>query len=286
MSRARVYAERFNRLFEYIDQHLDEELTVDRLSQVANFSKFHFLRQFSEYCGVTVGRYVQLKRLKQASYRLAFNPLERIIDIALDSGFENPESFSRAFKNTFGQTPTAFRSSPEWKEWTERYQFPARERHQKMDVTIIPFDHVKIAVKEHRGAVGLINDSVKTFIEWRKATGISPVATSKTFGIAYDNPDTTEPDKFRFDVCGSVAADVPANPYSIITKEIPAGRCAVVRHLGSHDRIGEVAYFLYRDWLPQSGEELRDFPLFFQYLNLITDTPEHELITDVFLPLK
>ena len=60
---------------------------------------------------------------------------------------------------------------------------------------------------------------------------------------------------------------------------IPAGRCAVVRHLGSHDRIGESIYPLYREWLPESGEELRDFPLFFHYVNLVYDVPEHELIT-------
>ena len=155
-----------------------------------------------------------------------------------------------------------------------------------MDVKIVTVESTKIAVKEHRGPVDLINESVKVFIDWRKSSGLSPIATSQTFGIAYDNPDTTEPDKFRFDICGSVKADVPANNYGVITKEIPAGRCACVRHLGSHDKIGEVAYYLYRDWLPQSGEELRDFPLYFHYLNLIADTPEHELVTDVFLPLK
>lgn len=60
----------------------------------------------------------------------------------------------------------------------------------------------------------------------------------------------------------------------------------MVRHLGSHHRLGEAAYYLYRDWLPESDEVLRDFPLFFNYQNLIPETPEHELITDVYLPLK
>jgi len=38
--------------------------------------------------------------------------------------------------------------------------------------------------------------------------------------------------------------------------------------------------------LPSSGEELRDFPLYFHYLNLLPDTPENELMTDIYLPLK
>ena len=91
---------------------------------------------------------------------------------------------------------------------------------------------------------------------------------------------------FRFDICGSVTEDVPPNPQGVITKTIPGGRCAVVRHLGSRDRVAESIYPLYREWLPQSGEALRDFPLFFDYLNLSPEAPENALITDIYLPLK
>jgi len=80
---------------------------------------------------------------------------------------------------------------------------------------------------------------------------------------------------------------VPANPQGVVARIIPGGRCARVRHRGTHTRLGESAiYPLYRDWLPGSGEELRDFPLYFHYLNLQPETPEHELVTDVYLPLK
>lgn len=286
MAKASAYAARLNRVFDYIDKNLGEALTVELLSQVANFSKYHFHRQFSEYTGINVFRYIQLMRLKRASYRLAFNKLEKITDIALDAGFENPESFSRAFKNTFGYTPSEFRGNPAWKPWNERYQFPIRERKQSMEVKIVEFGETKVAVLEHRGAPVLVNNSAGIFIEWRKASGLSPVKSSKTFGIAYDNPDTMDPEQFRFDICGSVSEDVPDNPQGVVNKVIPRGRCAVIRHHGSHDRIGECAYYLYRDWLPESGEELRDFPLYFHYLNLLPETPEHELVTDIYLPLK
>jgi AraC family transcriptional regulator len=225
-------------------------------------------------------------RLKRASYRLAFNKSEKITDIGLDARFENPESFSRAFKHTFGQTPSGFRRKPAWEPWSQRYELPNRERNQKMEVQIVKFEEARIAVLEHRGTPLLVNDSVGIFIDWRKASGLSPLKSSKTYGIAYDNPDTTDPEQFRFDICGSVIEVVPENPQGVVNKTIPGGRCAVIRHYGSHDRIGTCAYYLYRDWLPESGEELRDFPLYFHYLNLLPETPEHELITDVYLPLK
>jgi AraC family transcriptional regulator len=284
-STARTYRERFGKVIDYIDQHLDGDLSVERLSQVASFSKFHFHRVFSSHTGINVYRYVQLMRLKRASYQLVFGGDARIIDIALDAGFENPESFSRAFKRIFDQTPSQFRKSPAWKPWWAQLQTVTPERLQNMNVTIVDFEETKIAALEHRGDPELINDSVKRFIEWRKQSGLSPVHTSKSFGIAYDNPQTTEPDEFRFDLCGSVNEAVLDNSFGIVNRTIPAGRCARVRHLGSHQGIGASAVYLYRDWLPESGEALRDFPLFFHYLNLIPDVEEHELITDLYLPL-
>jgi AraC family transcriptional regulator len=283
---AKAYAQCFNRVLDYIDANLDAALSVEQLSRIANFSKYHFLRQFSQYAGMSLFSYIRLMRFKQASYRLAINAQERIIDIALDTGFENPESFSRAFKNTFGQTPTQFRQHPEWKPWSEKYQLPRRERSGNMEVNIVDFSETPVALLEHRGAPALLNESVMKFIAWRKESGLSPVKSSKTFGIAYDDPAQTEPEAFRFDICGSISDGIPENPQGVKNSIIPGGRCAVLRHLGSHDRIDEGAYYLYREWLPESGEELRDFPLFFHYLNLIPETAEADLVTDIYLPLK
>ena len=287
-AKARMYAERINRVCDYINRHLDQEFSLEQLSQVANFSKYHFHRQFSEYTGVSVFRFIQLMRLKRASYRLAFDKNDRIIDIALEAQFENPESFSRAFKNTFGQTPSQFRKEPEWPTWHSKYQFsiPSVERTQAMEVTIVEFKETSVAILEHRDSPDRIYDSVNKFIAWRKQSGLSPVKTSQTYGIVYDNPKTTDPAKFRFDICGSIDQDVLNNPQGVKAGTIPGGRCAVIRHQGSHDNIGTSVCYLYGKWLPQSGEELRDFPCFFHYLNLITDVPDHELLTDVYLPLK
>ena len=285
-TRAAAYASRFGRVFAHIDVHLDEVLTVERLSRVANFSKFHFHRQFSLYAGISVSRYVQLMRLRRAAYRLAFEDQVAVIDVALGACFENPESFSRAFKATFGQTPSQFRRAPLWQPWAQPYQLPVRDKESVMDVRIIDFPQIAVAALEHRGAPEQVNASAKIFIDWRKSTGLSPVVSSETFGLAYDDPISTPAELFRFDICGSVNAPIPANDFGIINKVIPAGRCAVVRHLGSHDHLGQAASYLYREWLPDSGEELRDFPLFFHYRNLLPETAEHSLITDVCLPLR
>ena len=131
-----------------------------------------------------------------------------------------------------------------------------------MNVKIVNTKAIPVAVLEHQGPLEQVNTSVIKFIEWRKSSGLSPVMSSQTYGVPYQDPKTVPPEDFHFDICGSVKSPVPSNPQGVINKEIPGGKCAVVRHKGSHDQIGQSIYYLYGQWLPESGEELRDFPCY------------------------
>ncbi|VAW85156.1 Putative transcriptional regulator STM3175 [hydrothermal vent metagenome] len=280
------YANKINRVCDYISEHLNDELSVEKLSQVANFSRFHFHRQFTAYTGLTVTRYILMVRLKRAAHQLVFNQEQRIIDIALDALFENPESFSRAFKKAFDQTPSQFRQQPDWININKALQLPTIERKLAMKVEIVNFTETRIALLKHRASPALINDTVSTFIAWRKESGLSPEQSSNTYGIGYDDPKTTEPEKFHFDLCGEVNKEVPENPQGVTTSTIPGGRCARIRHHGPHEGMSDAICTLYQEWLPQSNEALRDFPCFFHYINFFPEVDEHELITDIYLPLK
>lgn len=273
------------RVCEYIAQNLDDELTLDQLSRVAVCSRYHFHRMFSAHTGITVARFVQLARLKRASYRLAFER-HRIIDVALEAGFETPEAFARAFRRNFDQSPSEFRQQPRWEQWHQRFAFEIPEPGEStMQVEIVVFPRTKVAVLEHHGSPQRVLKTVRRFIEWRKETGLSPIDSSKTFGIPHGDPNQTEPSKFRWDVCGSVESDVPDNAYGVRTGEIPGGRCARVTHRGSHDLLDRTIYPVYRDWLPASGEVPADRPCFFHYLNFVHQVDECDLETDVYIPL-
>ena len=155
-----------------------------------------------------------------------------------------------------------------------------------LNIEITRIEPTKVAVLEHRGPPELLNDSINKFIEWRKATCLSPIASSKTFGIAYDDPAATEPAKFRFDICGEVQAIIAENDHGIINKTIPGGRCAKHRHIGPHSELDDKIRYLYSTWLPESGELPRDFPAFFQYITLSSEAPEQTQITDIYLLLE
>jgi AraC family transcriptional regulator len=289
------YSQRINNVCQYISQHLDDELSVEKLSQVACFSKFHFHRLFTEYTGITVSKFILMSRLKQASYQLVYQKELAIIDIALQANFENPESFSRAFKKAFAQTPSQFRQKPQWQTWHQKMLLTKKiDRDPTMtktlikalNVEIVYFNETKVAVLAHRGSPTLLNHSISRFIEWRKSTGLSPVDKANTYGVAYDDPATTNADDFRFDICGEVKNTIAENSQGVVNKVIPAGRCAKIRHLGSHDKMDEKIRTLYTQWLSKSSETLRDFPCFFHYINLFPQVEEYQLITDIYLPLK
>lgn len=290
---ADAYRSRFRKVLDHIDAHLDADLSLDRLSAVAAFSKYHFQRQFSELFGIGVHKYVQLVRMKRAGYALAFRDQSRITDIALASGYESHEAFSRAFKKVVGQTPSEFRERPEWDPWYATYQRVTELRsehmkpsHRSENVSIVDFAATRIAVLEHHGDPARIGDTIRTFIAWRKQYG-SPPSVSATFNLFYGgDPDDTEPQEFRLDVCAAIDEPLAPNAFGVVERTIPAGRCAVLRHVGSDDTLAQTMRYLYATWLPASGEELRDFPLFAQRVRFFPDVPEHEAITDVFLPLR
>lgn len=85
-----------------------EDLSLDRLAEVAELSKYHFLRQFSSVVGITPGAYLRTLRLCQAA-RMLRSSNRPIVDIALAVGFSDHPSFSRAFARHMGLTPSEYR---------------------------------------------------------------------------------------------------------------------------------------------------------------------------------
>ncbi len=160
----------------------------------------------------------------------------------------------------------------------------ARPVEKSLNVRIVEFPETKVAAVEHRGAPHREHETARRLIEWRLEHRLSP-ERHRTFGIHYTDPRTTPPTDHRVDFAVSYEHEVAPNAQGVIPKVIPGGRCAATRHLGSRENISAAVY-LYDVWFPQSGESLRDFPIFFHYVNVGPNVREHEMVTDVYLPLR
>src|ERR1700692_1392475 len=94
----------------FIESHLAGELTLDEISDVAGVSRFHMVRAFAAATGFSVMRYVRARRLAEAARSLAAGAPD-ILNVALDADYGSHEAFTRAFRDHFGVTPEAVRSS-------------------------------------------------------------------------------------------------------------------------------------------------------------------------------
>lgn len=97
---------------DYIEDHLNEEISIALLAEKAGLSQFYYQRLFHRLVKKPVAEYVRLRRMAKAVESLLDKRL-RILDIALELGFETHEHFSRTFKNTYGMTPNEYRRNPQ-----------------------------------------------------------------------------------------------------------------------------------------------------------------------------
>lgn len=100
---------RIGAVVRYIEARADDDLGIDALAGVARMSPYHFLRTFRRVVGLTPHRYVLQTRLRRAAVRLRASDAP-VTGIAFDAGFNDLSAFNRAFRATFGATPTAYRA--------------------------------------------------------------------------------------------------------------------------------------------------------------------------------
>lgn len=88
----------------YMEEHLTEDLTLEKIAAEVNLSPFYFQKGFSILCGVTVSEYIRNRRLSLAGRDLQTDK-SKVIDVAMRYGYDSPDSFTKAFTRFHGITP-------------------------------------------------------------------------------------------------------------------------------------------------------------------------------------
>ncbi|MGX9416245.1 AraC family transcriptional regulator [Vibrio sp. WJH972] len=283
--------QRIQSVIEYIGQHLDDDLSLECLSDVACFSKFHFHRLFTAYTGLSLQQFIRWLRLKRAAHQLIIDHTTTIITIAIDAGFESHQAFTRAFKHATGLTPKQFRIQGSWDMWKSPpyviSKLGTKIMERNINVEIKQIESRRLAVIEHRGDPEDLGISVNKLVSWAKSQPISiKPSAGDAFGLAYDDPATTDPEKFRFDLALTIPNNLVISDPSVTETELPQGRYAIAVHKGSRDNISDTIYPMLREWLPTSGEQLGELPCLFCYQNFEHEVAETELVTECWFLLK
>ncbi|ACO27839.1 TPA: AraC family transcriptional regulator [Bacillus cereus] len=99
-----------NAAMQYIEDNLTHEIDFKEVAKIAYCSEYHFKRMFSFLAGISLSEYIRCRRLTLAAFELK-NSGAKVIDVAIKYGYNSPDSFSRAFQNLHGITPSEARSS-------------------------------------------------------------------------------------------------------------------------------------------------------------------------------
>jgi AraC family transcriptional regulator len=289
------YQARMLRVLVHIQKNLDGDLSLEELAIVAHFSPFHFHRIFRGLVGESVKEHVRRLRLERAAHRLRHGG-QQITEIALDAGYQTLESFTRAFHRMFSQSPTGFRArhgvvaygpAPSGVHFVAEGVLdsfrPALSNAPLLDVRIEHLSEMRVAFVRHTGPYEETDAAYGRLMSWAGKRGLlNPPVT--VFGIAYDDPTVTAPDKLRYDAALVIPKELTTEG-EIGVQTIQGGKYAVTTHCGSYETLGGTYTRFCGEWLPLSGLELLTGPALEFYRNSPQDTPPEKLLTDIYMPL-
>jgi AraC family transcriptional regulator len=281
---------RMHKVLVYISNHADEALRVEDLAEVAGISPHHFHRIFSAMVGESVKSYVRRLKLERAAHDLVFTE-RSVTDIAFGSGYETPESFSRAFKSMVGESPSEYRKRMRREARGDRTQripvpYPFHfqdEGASRMEAEVKDFPTTKVAYVRHTGPYTECGEAWQKLAAWAGAKGLFGPET-KFYGISWDDPETTPPEKVRFDACITVAETVEVEG-EVKLGEIGGGAYLSTVHKGPYQRLIMSYKELYGSKIPEMGLEFRHAPSIEHYINSPDTTPADDLLTEIFVPV-
>jgi AraC family transcriptional regulator len=283
-------------VLEYIQRHLDDPLDLEKLASVACFSTYHFHRIFTGMMGETIKDHIRRLRLERAAIELRIGN-KPVVEVALDSGYDAHESFSRVFKAAYGIAPVRFRSkkspiaalaAPSGVHYCPSAAFKRFNINHTgvptMNVRIKTIEPMRVAFMRHVGPYDQVGRTWETLVAQLARDG--RVGGDSVFiGIPHDDPDVTPSKRLRYDACVTVDDGyVPTG--TIKVQIIPGGDYAVTTHCGPPSGIGDAYARLFGQWLPRSGREVRSSPSFVIALNLLQHFEPPNRLTDIYLPLE
>jgi len=99
-----------NEAMKYIEANLSDEIDFKMVARLAQCSEYHFKRMFSFLAGITLSEYIRRRRLSLAAFELT-NGNIKIIEVAIKYGYSSPDSFTKAFQQLHGITPSEARNN-------------------------------------------------------------------------------------------------------------------------------------------------------------------------------
>lgn len=273
------------------EARLDDDASLSTLARAAGYSAFHFHRLFSQTVGATPKAHFERLRLERGAYLLAVTD-DSVLEIALAVGFNNHETFTRAFKKFHGMTPRRYReaSLAGQRERLETLRDFHGDGCALSEVRFVTLPALTLLATRRLGTYLEFplpytpqDDAFSAMRAWAKANAIAHDPTAWT--ISYDNPALTPRGAQRIDACIAVAGEVSA-PESMRLLPFASGKFAMIEHSGEPETVIQ-AYYACADGIRRSGAwALDEGPPIQIYRRLPPIENRNDNLTEVYFPVR
>ncbi len=280
------WLERLNQSISYIENNLAGEISYKEAAKIACCSSFHFQRMFSYIAGVSLAEYIRRRRMTLAAFELQ-NTKTKVIDLALKYGYDSPTSFSRAFQNIHGLSPSGAKN-----EGVNLKAYPCITFliSIKGDVEM----NYRIEKKEAFRIVGAkkhfdlnIEENFKEIPQfWGEVfqngmfVEISKLSNQEPLGVLGVSACMNGKD-FDYYIACATNKPIPQNMYEY---QVPETTWAIFECIGPMpNAIQELQKRIITEWLPTSGYEYADAPDIEVYPAGDTSSPNYKC--EVWLPI-
>ncbi len=289
---ANDHSKRIDKVLNHILAHFNEDVSLEELARIANYSPFHFQKLFKQEIGQTPKQYIIKLKLETALHLMIIHQRKSLFEISIDCGFSSPAVFSRSFKNYFGISPDEMREmNPERRKMIR----------QKKNKTINEIDNhllneksdknkeIKIQVKKinSRKCIYLIapfGDMIKIQQSFKKLFQLAdvndiPFDQNASGGIL--SPHQGGYYKAFIEVERSQKI-----PESINCSEIKGGKYACFKVTGDLKNTLEASKYFFHDWLPESGYKIADIVGFETFSENPNVKSYEKIVREIHVPIE
>lgn len=258
-----TYIEKINLVQDYIENHLEEELSIQQLSRIASFSEYHFQRIFKQFTNESLYGFIKRLRLEKAIYLLRTNKRKAILDIALSVGFSNQASFAKALKDYYKMSANQIRKLKD----TEVIQLMNDIRrngkvliddiiyNKPVELNVQSVEPIKVLYIRYTGAYKgdseLFSKLFSKLFHYADRRQLIDRDT-RWFVVYHDYSDLTADEKLRISICISVNQEVKSHG-EFGCMELAGGRYAVGRFILGPSQYQGAWNYMISNWLPDSG---------------------------------
>lgn len=280
------YIECINRATHFIEENLDQPIFLADIAREAFLSEYHFHRIFKSLTGETVKGFVSRLKIERAAQRLKHTQ-DDIGRIALEHGYEDHETFTRAFKRYFLCTPLEYRETIQTvvlqKQKGYQENVMSLDQLQVEEPVIKHVSAIQLAYVRHVGSYDQVAASFQKLMIWA-ASRLALKWKPTTLGIVHDDPELTAEEQIRFDACVVVNKPIQAKG-EIGYKKIEGGKFAVFRYRGAYENFYTVYDYIYHVCLAEKGWELANKPALEWYIKSPPFHKPENYVTDFYVPV-